>query len=220
MDAVRTRPGDHVAAADELPPLPELPPFLSGRKLVVVDGAILAADPQAAELLAPLRELRPELDTFGRLPAPALSRIHLDPEGPTPSVTESVLLTELPPDAIEALLAVAGPDSGTSLLAAELRQLGGQLRRPADAALAALEGEYLAFFVGIAATPELGALVKADAARAVTALGQWASGSRYLNFDDGLVPVAAGHSPEAWQRLLELREAIDPDRRLLANHAI
>ncbi len=48
------------------PPMPELPPFLSGRRLVVVDGALLEDDGRAAELLAPLRALAPEMDTFGR----------------------------------------------------------------------------------------------------------------------------------------------------------
>lgn len=203
-----------------LPPLPELPPFLSGRKLAVVDGAVLASDAAAADLLAPLRALGPELDTFGRAPAAALSRMHLDPEGPTPSVTGSVMLDELPSAAVDALLAAAGPDSGSSLLAAELRHLGGRLRQPADAALPALAGEYLAFFVGIAATPELGALGQADAARGVAALAPWASGSRCLNFDDNPVPVAAGYPAAAWQRLQALRSAVDPERRLLANHAI
>lgn len=69
-----------------LPPLPELPEFIRGRQLVVVDGAVLASDQRAAELLAPLRALQPELDTFARVPAAALSRIHMDPEGPTPGM--------------------------------------------------------------------------------------------------------------------------------------
>ncbi|MGR9861219.1 hypothetical protein ACUOGB_23030, partial [Escherichia coli] len=42
-----------------LPPLPELPPFLSGRSVVVVDGAVLESDERAEELLRPLRDLDP-----------------------------------------------------------------------------------------------------------------------------------------------------------------
>lgn len=202
------------------PPLPELPPFLSGRKLVVIDGAILASDQDAAELLAPLRALGPELDTFARTPAAALTRMHMDPEGPTPSVSNSVLLADLPSEAIEALLEAAGPASGSSVLAAELRQLGGAVGRPADAALASLRGDYLAFFVAIAATPELAAPGLADAGRAVAALTPWASGARYLNFDDNVVETSAGYPPDAWRRLQTVRGAVDPDRRLVANHAV
>ena len=202
------------------PPLPELPPFLSGRNLVVVDGAVIAADDTAAAILAPLRELQPEMDTFGRVPSVAVPRIHMDPEGPTPSVTNAVMLDDLPPAAIEALLAAAGPDSGSSVLAAELRQLGGVLRRPSDAALGTLSGEYLAFFVAIAATPELGALGSADASRGVAALAPWASRERYLNFDDNAVEVAAGYPTQSWWRLQAVRDLVDPDRRLLANHPL
>ena len=200
--------------------MPELPPFLSGRKLVVIDGAVLASDERAAELLAPLRELAPEMDTFGRLPAAALTRIHMDPEGPTPSVSQSVVLRELPASAVDSLLAAAGPESGSSLLAAELRHLGGAMGRPADAALASVSGAYVGFFLGIAPTPEIAAAGLADATRAVAALSPWASGARYLNFDDNAVEVAAGYRPEAWQRLALVRERVDPNRRLVANHPV
>ncbi len=202
------------------PPMPELPPFLSGRRLVVVDGAILASDEHAADLLAPLRELAPEMDTFGRLPASALTRIHMDPEGPTPSVSNSAVLEALPPEAVETLLAVAGPGSGSSLFSAEIRHLGAALSRPADAALASLPGEYLAFFVAIAPTPQIGAHGAADAARAAAAFGPWASGGRYLNFDDNVVDVSAGYPDAVWQGLESVRESVDPDRRLLANHPV
>ncbi|MFT3834868.1 MAG: FAD-binding protein [Micropruina sp.] len=202
------------------PPLPELPPFLSGRRLVVIDGAVLGSDEQAAELLAPLRDLGPEMDTFGRMPAAALTRIHMDPEGPTPSVANATALAELPSDAVDALLRIAGPDSGSSLLVAEIRQLGGALGRPGDAALARLPGNYLGFFLAIAPTPDLAALGRADADRAVEALVPWADAGRYLNFDDNAVDTSAGYSPLAWRRLQAVRESVDPCHRLLANHAI
>lgn len=202
------------------PPLPELPPFLSGRQIVVVDGAVLEDDERAAELLAPLRALGPEMDTFDRIPAPALTRIHMDPEGPTPFVSGSVLLTGLPPEAVDTLLAVAGPDSGSSLLLAEIRQLGGAVGRPADAAAASLPGAYLGFFLAIAPVPEAAAAGRADADRAVAALDPWASGGRYLNFDDTVVEVAAAYEQSIWQRLQQVRTAVDPDGRLVANHPI
>ncbi|ABW16488.1 hypothetical protein Franean1_7169 [Parafrankia sp. EAN1pec] len=46
------------------PPLPELPPHLSGRSYVVVEAACQLSVGQADALLAPLRALEPELDTF------------------------------------------------------------------------------------------------------------------------------------------------------------
>ena len=35
---------------------------------MIIDGAVLEDDERAAELLAPLRALSPEMDTFGRIP--------------------------------------------------------------------------------------------------------------------------------------------------------
>ena len=45
------------------PPLPELPPFLSGRSFVVVEAIVQESPERAEALLAPMRELHPEMDT-------------------------------------------------------------------------------------------------------------------------------------------------------------
>ena len=89
------------------PPLPELPPFLSGRDLVVVDGVALEDDERAAELLAPLRALDPELDTFARIPALGVLDVHMDPPEPVPGVGDHAVLGPLEDDAVAALLGVA-----------------------------------------------------------------------------------------------------------------
>jgi len=130
-----------------LPPMPELPEFLRGRQLVVIDGAVLADDDRAREILADLRALQPEMDTFARVPASSLVRLHMDPEGPTPGVSASTLLAGLPEPAIESFLALTGRGSGSTLLAAELRQLGGALGRPAEGAgaLPMLDGRFILF---------------------------------------------------------------------------
>ena len=49
--------------------MPELPPFLRGRNIVVIDGAVVENEERAAEILAPLRALGPEMDTFADDPA-------------------------------------------------------------------------------------------------------------------------------------------------------
>ncbi len=161
-----------------LPPMPELPPFLRGRQLVVVDGAVLAEDERAAEILADLRALEPETDTFARVPAAGLVRLHMDPEGPTPAVSVCAILGDLPDAAIETFLALTGRGSGSTLLAAELRQLGGALARPAEGAgaLPMVDGAFVMFGVAIAATPEMAAQGQADGAALVDAMTAYASG--------------------------------------------
>ncbi|HEY3339358.1 MAG TPA: FAD-binding oxidoreductase [Propionicimonas sp.] len=203
-----------------VPPLPELPEFIRGRQLVVIDGAVLADDPRAADLLAPLRALAPEMDTFARIPATAVTRIHLDPEGPTPGVSDHLLLDDFDAATAAAFVASTGVDSGTTLLSAEIRHLGGALGRPdpAGGALRQLPGAYAGFFVAIAATPELGAQGLADARRAVAALEPWSSGRRFLNFTEEAVDPASAFDPDTLARLRNVREHLDPAGTFAANH--
>jgi len=205
-----------------LPPMPELPPFLRGRQLVVIDGAVLADDEEAAAVIADLRALEPEMDTFARVPAASLSRLHMDPEGPTPGVSASTMLADLPDAAIETFLALTGRGSGSTLLAAELRQLGGALARPAEGAgaLPMLDGKFVLFGVAIAMTAEMGARGHADATALVDAMRAYASGRDYLNFAEQPVDVRASFPEETWRRLKGVRSAVDPSGLLVANHRI
>jgi FAD/FMN-containing dehydrogenase len=205
-----------------LPPMPELPPFLRGRQLVVIDGAVLAEDDGAEKILAELRALQPEIDTFARVPAAALVRLHMDPEGPTPAVSASTILDELPDAAIESFLALTGRGSGSTLLTAELRQLGGALGRPAAGAgaLPMLKGKFVLFGAAVAATPELAARGHADAVAMVDALSAYSSGRDYLNFAETPVDMSRSFPAATWRRLQQVRETYDPAGRLKANHQV
>jgi hypothetical protein len=144
VEWTRTAP-DEVSSSIRImrfPPMPELPEFLRGQNLVVVDRAVLGDDPSGEAQLAALRELQPHMDTYGRVPATAVARVHMDPEGPTPVEGNGTVLGELDDAAIDAFLAAVGAGASTSLLFAEFRQLGGALARPADnaGALTHLDG--------------------------------------------------------------------------------
>ena len=67
--------------------------------------------------------LRPELDTFAQQPAASLVRLHMDPEVPSPFLSDSRMLGSFPDAAVDAFLEQVGPDATSSLLTAELRQL-------------------------------------------------------------------------------------------------
>lgn len=202
------------------PPIPELPPFLSGRNLAVIDGALLEDDERATELLAPLRALHPEIDTFARIPVDGLVAVHMDPPGPTPAVGHHALMTELPDAAIDALLDVAGPGVQIPLMFAELRHLGGALAEPQDAALDRLDGAYALFTVAPAPTPEMAAAGTAAADAVVAALRPWAASRSFLNFADRTVDVSTAFGPEAWERLGRVRQSIDPAGVWTAAHPI
>ncbi|HYO31951.1 MAG TPA: FAD-binding oxidoreductase [Nocardioidaceae bacterium] len=223
-DLTRTAP-DTVTTSLRLmsfPPLPELPPFLSGRRLVVVDGAVLEDDETAAALLTPLRALAPEIDTFGRMPVAGLLDVHMDPPGPTPAVSDHAVLHSLDDEAVDALLSAAGPDSASPLLFAELRHLGGALSRPAAGAgaLATLPGEYSLFCVAVAPVPEAVVAGQAAAAEVVQALAPWSMSAKLLNFAEAAVDTSSGFEAEAWARLVAVRNELDPHRTMVAAHPI
>jgi hypothetical protein len=205
-----------------VPELPELPASLRGRTIVVVDGAVLGDHDDAVAILEPLSELDPEINTFAPSEPASLTRLHMDPEGPTPFVSGSTMLAELPADGIDALLDVAGPASGSSLrLAAEVRQLGGALDRPhaGAGAMPRLHGQFT-FFCGAPVTDaDAATRGAADVARTVDALAPWASG-HYLNLAEKSVDPSTAYEADAWARLCAIRASVDPDGLFLANHPV
>jgi FAD/FMN-containing dehydrogenase len=210
----------------QLPPIEPIPEPLRGRQIVAIDGAILADDAAASDLLARLRALQPEMDTFTRMPAAALVRLHGDPEGATPGTSNSANLVMPEPHEVAAFsaafVAAAGPGSGSSMLLAELRQLGGALGRP-DAnggALPAMLGAFVLLGLGVPMAPGDEAKIAADAARLVAACAPWTNGHSYLNFTEIAVDSGTGFEAAAYRRLAAVRSEYDPDRMFVANHPI
>ncbi len=197
----------------QLPPFPEVPEPLRGRAWVNVQLAFLGDEPAGSQLVAGLRALRPTLDVVGPMPIEGLLRLHGDPEGPTPGLTDHALLDVLPGEALDALLSVAGPGTGSPLVNVELRHLGGALgRRTEDAgALATLDAAYALHTVGIPAGPEAAGAIMERSAALRAALAPYSSERRYLNFAGGPVASRDAFSPADEDRLSRLRAAADPD---------
>jgi hypothetical protein len=182
---------------------------------------VLGDDVSAREVLAPLRALRPEFDTVARVPAASLVRLHLDPEGPTPAYASSTLVSDLPDAAIAGILEAVGPGSGTRLAAAELRQLGGALARPAPdgGALSFLDGRFLALGLGLGGgDDEDWERQREDAARYLSAVEPWATGRQYLPMLDDRTDTRKVFPPGVHARLSAVRSAVDPGNLFLAPH--
>ena len=205
-----------------LPPDPELPEEVRGRCLVAIDGAVLGDYYEAEALMAPLRELRPEVDTFGTMPATALARVHLDPEDPIPAVTDDRLLCGLPPEAVEAFVGAAGPESGSTLMIAELRQLGGALARTPEryGVLPRVDGSFLLFACAVPMGPGTAVAGRAHAERVTRALDPWSSGRRYQNFAERPMGPESFFEPEIRSRIAAIKAKVDPGGLFQANHPI
>ena len=206
-----------VARMFRAPDDPALPTDVRGRRLVVVDGALLGDADEGRRLLAPLRALQPEIDTFDVVPVASLAHLHLDPESPTAVYANSVLLDDLPASGVEALVAAAGPDSDSPLLFAEIRHLGGALARPAPrpGVLDRMTGDYLVLGVGIDAGAGW-STVRDETNRLMSALQPWDTGTTYLSMADGQVAERRAWSPDAARRLEAVRAQADPDGLFLA----
>ena len=66
------------------PPLPDVPGVRRGRSFAIVMAAFLGSEADGRELLRPLRELGPALDTFAMVPPVVLGDLAMDPRDPLP----------------------------------------------------------------------------------------------------------------------------------------
>jgi FAD/FMN-containing dehydrogenase len=206
----------------KVPDLDGIPDLVRGKDLARIEVSFLGSEADGADLVRPLRELGPEVDTLAMVPPVALSYLHMDPDTPMPYTSGTRMLGDLPGKAIDDLLAAAGPGSGSSLVMAELRHLGGALARsqPHHGVRDTMDGSYLMFGLGAVFSPEQGAVAKADCARLVEAMRPYDSGSAYLNFVEDEFDTSRAFSAESWRRLQRVRAAVDPDGLFLANHQI
>jgi FAD binding domain-containing protein/berberine-like enzyme len=206
-----------------LPPLPDVPEALRDRPLITLGACYVGTEEDGAELIAPLRDLRePVMDLFGMMPSSQIVTVHMEPEEPVPGVVHHTMLRELPEDAVDAFVGAAGPDSGSPLLLAELRHLGGALGTPGQdaGALAHLDADFIFLGVGMAMAPEQADPINRHLDAVVDALSPWVTGGAYYNFADRPADPNTLFSPQSLQRLSEIKASWDPQGVFHANHEI
>jgi hypothetical protein len=146
----------------------------------------------------------------------------MNPDHPVPRAGDGMLLADLPAEAVDAFVAAAGPGSGSPLVSAEIRHLGGALARPAaeHGALASIDAPFAVFAVGVAADEATKASVveHIDAVRG--ALGPWDAGRSYLNFAGRRTDPRRLFTEQAFHRLRRVKAHYDPAGLIRANHPI
>jgi len=204
------------------PPLPELPGPLRGQAFAVIEAAYLGDAASGADLIAPLRTLGPDRDTFAMIPAAALGDLNMDPGQPVATRGDATLVADLPAAAIDALAAVAGPDAGTALASVEVRHLGGALARPAagGGAQPSLEASHMIFAAGFAPTPDAAAAAAAQAQAVKDALAPWHAGYDYYNFRETPAAASAVVPAASYQRLQKIKASYDPDQVIISAHPV
>jgi FAD/FMN-containing dehydrogenase len=219
---VETLPDEMTSAAVFLrfPPIPELPPYLSGRSFVAVRGAYSGETPEAGkELMRHWYEGfgEPDVDDMRVIPYAGMDIVSMDPVDPMAFNLRVERLGELSPEAIATLVELAGADSDIPSEVLEIRHLGGAMgREPAQpSAIGHRDSRFIMSVISSTPTPEVAEKVRAYNARIAEALRPFATGATYVNFLDleEATPerVQAAYSPEVWERLVALKDRRDPD---------
>jgi hypothetical protein len=205
----------------QFPSIPAVPEHLRGNSFVLVEAACLREEREGADLVRPLRELGPTMDTFAMMPPPGLGALHMDPPEPVPGRSDGMLLADAPVGAIDAVVGVAGPGSGSPLLSVELRHLGGALGRATDGGpQAMLAGGFAAAAVGMAATPEMDESVGERVRRVKDALDPWHANYDFFNFLDSPADGDAVLARDAYDRLRQVKAHYDPTESIVSAHPV
>jgi hypothetical protein len=205
----------------QFPPIEEVPEPLRGKSFALVEAAYLGDDFEGAELIRPLRELGPVMDTFATIPAPALQQLHMDPPEPVPYEGDGMFLADAPAGAIDALVAAAGIGSNSPLLSVEFRQLGGALARgPKDAAQGSIEARFGMFAVGMAMTPEMGEAVGSHVRMLKATLAPWRADFDYYNFVESQAQASEVLPQDSYKRLRQIKAKYDPAEMIVSAHPV
>jgi hypothetical protein len=183
--------------------------------------AHVGAPDTAAEVLASMRALAPVLDTVGELPFEAIGTIHDDPTEPVDVWKRGLLLGDLPPGVVDAVLRAAGPDAADPVPSIEIRHLGGAMaRRPQpDNAVGGRDARYGVFVVdghgSDGGAPE-------RARRLVDALEPHSTGAavNFLGTVTDSDVVATAWTREDYRRLAALKARVDPEEVFRFGYAI
>jgi FAD/FMN-containing dehydrogenase len=206
----------------QFPPIPDIPEPLRGNKFVVVEGIYMGDEATGRDLMKPIRDLGPAMDTFAMVEPVGLAELHMDPPMPVPYTGAGHMLGKLDAAAIDRFVEVAGPGSSSGLVSSEIRHLGGALHRPqpGNGALATFDADFLTFGVGMVLDEAMYQAQRAAIEAHADAFAPYESGRQYLNFTEEHTDPANFYTPHAYRRLREVKRAYDPENLIRANHSI
>jgi FAD/FMN-containing dehydrogenase len=202
------------------PPLPTVPEPLRDRHLIMLAACHAGSPSAASALIDPLTQLGdPMIQTFRAMAPSELVTVGMDPEQPTPGISDTTCLEAMPAEAIDAFVETAGPDAGSPLVNAELRHLGGALAAPLDGAGARSHVDSAVSFsgTGVPREPQLAAAIHEHIDKVTEALAPWSSGPRLSNFAGRPTSPELLFDAETLARLREVKRRYDPDGLIGAN---
>lgn len=203
------------------PDAPFVPEDLRGGSYAIVMGAYVGDEREGRGLMAPIRDLGPVIDTFQTAPPEVLGELAMDPPDPLPIALGHHLLDDFSAEAVDAVLAVAGPGSGAPLAMVQLRHMGGALARvePHAGARATLPGEVCLLVLGVTPDEESTRAVRAAIDLAEQTMLPWRAGD-YPNFIEKPTDASGFFDEVTWARLQQAKAQYDPANLFRGNHRI
>lgn len=209
------------------PPLPDLPPFMQGKLTVAVRVSYVGDPSEGARLIEPLRRAAPVLlDTVADIPFTEFGSISADPTEPAAAVEHFGLLRDLPEDAVDAIIEVAGPEAGSHINLVDIRHLQGAYSRPPSFpnSVGARDAAF-AFFALTVVPPGHEVADYRDAGREfVDAVSPWLHRMAHPSFqgpaDATESATARAYDRETYRRLQAVKAKFDPFNRFRTNHNI
>lgn len=193
-----------------LPDVPGIPEPFAGKRVMTLGVTATPDYPHAQDRIEEMRGLAPTvLDTIAPVSPSTLCRLHGDPEGPTAGMSHHTLVARMDSTMVEALVDVAGPDSGSGLISMEVRHLGGALARiPVGAgALSHIAAPYVVNAVAAAFDADMAAASYSELGRTIDAIAPWSAGT-YMNFMER--PGPSPFDPVTTARLTAVKNEFDP----------
>ncbi|MFD5714077.1 FAD-binding oxidoreductase [Streptomyces pharetrae] len=211
-----------------LPPIPQIPEPLRGGFWARVALAWPGDPAEGEALIAPLRSAAPvAVDMVEEMDHADLDRIHLEPQDPLPARESCLLLRDLPADALDTLVALAGPAAGEEypLLMVEVRHMGGALARPSavEDAVCARDARYFIDSVGVLPAPPVAEAVERATRELYTAMAPYGTGRTMVNIHGtpgDEADRARAWTPEVHDRLRRTKATFDPDNLLRFGHTV
>lgn len=198
------------------PPVPFVPEFLQGRTMVIVTACMEADQGKGEALLAPMRALGPEVDMVGIMPFTESARIYNDPVDPLPANGRGVLLHDIEPEAIDALLEAIGPMDRSPNLMIQLRHLGGAAadRQESDSPVGdRRRARYVVYLLGVLMGPNTFDAMSSHAEGVIAALRPWVMSRGPLNWlGEGAVTaeeIRDVFGAEDFARLCDIKKRYD-----------
>jgi len=215
-------------AVQRLPELSDLPERLQGASVLHLRFIHLGTAAEGEQLFAPMRSIASTvLDTVGEMPYTSIGLVHMDPQNPMPYSERTMSIRDLSDEAIDAFIALTGPQSDCPLISVEIRQLGGAMdRQPAVPNAVASRGvPYVLIAFGVSSSAEKDKFVRGYLDKLIRELKPWAANRPVVNFvppEEAVTPdeLRDVYGAERYDVLARVKKIYDPLNIFRMNHNI